>query len=174
METNYQTNDVLHETVTETPKSLRTLTTLTFIGCGLGYLGVIFGLFFTKDYATQHAQLQDAVDKSGSGTLGSIAQSSLENLERNQAYIQKMYDHRFILWGTTAIFITLCLIGAMRMRKLRRSGFPLYVVGELAPLLVMTILVGFYMQGWQSWLNWIIPIVFVALYASQRKYLVRD
>src|SRR4051812_41520476 len=102
METNYQTNDLLHEEIpAEKPKGLRVLTVLTIIGCILGYLGCIVGLFMTKDYETQHREMTETLDKAGSsGFARKMVESQLENMERNQAYFTKFYENRYILMGT--------------------------------------------------------------------------
>jgi hypothetical protein len=177
METNYQTNDVLRDEIpAETPKALKTLTTLTFIGCGLGYLGALAATFTTKPYATMHADMEKQLEKAGSsGMARRMLESSLESLEKNPSLYDRMYDYRYVLMATGLLFTTLCLIGAMRMRKLRRSGFPIYTVGELAPILVSGILIGFGGDGtWKTILGYLIPVIFVALYAGQRKHLIND
>jgi predicted membrane protein len=61
----------------------------------------------------------------------------------------------------------------MQMRKLKKSGFTLYAIGELAPLAVSAGLLGFsFFGGIMMALSAIIAILFVILYATQRKYLV--
>ncbi|GAA4343974.1 hypothetical protein [Flaviaesturariibacter amylovorans] len=177
MESTYQTRDVLqNELPPARPRSLNILTILTFIGCGLGYLGALLGMVFTKDYNTQRREMEDALDKMGSSGFGrGMIESQLESLEKNRTYFENAYEHRYIIFGSLLVFTTMCLIGAIRMRQLRRSGFPIYTIGELAPIAVTIALLGFSGDGtWKTYMGYIIPIVFVALYAAQRKYLTRD
>lgn len=177
METNYQTTELLqHEIPAETPRGLKTLTTLTFIGCGLMYLGSIASVFTTKPYATMHADMEKQLDNAGSsGMAHDMLQSGLESVEKNPTLYDKLYDYRYLLLATGLLFTTMCLVGAMRMRKQRKSGFPIYVVGELAPLLVSGILIGFAGDGtWKSIVGYGIALLFVGLYAAQRKHLVHD
>ncbi|GAB4094336.1 hypothetical protein [Flaviaesturariibacter terrae] len=157
------------------PQGLNVLTILTFIGCALGIIGVLAGTVMSKDYATQKAQLEDAADKAGDGFAGKMVQSQLESLNKHPEYYQNMYDYRYILFGSMLVFIVMCAVGAYRMRQLRKSGFLIYTIGELAPILVTIILVGFGGDGtWKTYSGYLLPIIFVALYAMQRKYLVRE
>ena len=63
--------------------------------------------------------------------------------------------------------IALCFYGAMKMRKLQKQGFFIYVAGQLMPIIYtfVTVGVGFGLIGV------IIPIVFIVLYATQLKEL---
>jgi hypothetical protein len=59
------------------------------------------------------------------------------------------------------------------MRKLKKSGYLLYVIGELAPLIITAVILGFSLMGGMAILfSGIVAIVFVILYSTQRKYLV--
>jgi hypothetical protein len=60
------------------------------------------------------------------------------------------------------------------MRKLKKSGYPIYVIGELAPIAVTAALVGFSLVGGiATAFSAIIALLFVILYTTQRKHLVR-
>ncbi len=63
--------------------------------------------------------------------------------------------------------IALCFYGAMKMHKLQKQGFFIYVAGQLIPIIYtfVTVGVGFGLIGV------IIPIVFIVLYATQLKEL---
>ncbi|RYD76324.1 MAG: hypothetical protein EOP84_17045, partial [Verrucomicrobiaceae bacterium] len=113
------------------PTGLNVLTILTFIGCGLGYIGMFASLFMAKSPETQRTQLEEAADKAGDGFAGKMVQSQLDSMDAHPKYYQNMYDYRYIMLGTMILFITLCLIGAIQMRKRRKSGFTLYSIGEL-------------------------------------------
>jgi hypothetical protein len=165
---------VFNEQPAKLPKTLSVLTILTFIGCGLSYIGVIYGWITSANYDTQHEKLQEASDKVGdSGFARTMIDKSMEMIENNKDYINKAYEYRHIIGIAGLVFITFCLIGAIRMRKLRKSGFPIYTVGELAPIAISLILLGFNTsQMWMVILQFCLPVVFVILYATQRKHLV--
>lgn len=165
MEAN-QTNDILTPPQ-RVPSTLNVLTILTFIGCGLGYLGLIINFFTYSNYPEQVAKMQEMQDKVGdNGFAGKMVSGSLEIME-------KTYQYRYVLIASGLIFTTFCLIGALQMRKLKKGGFILYVIGELAPIVISAALIGFsFFGGITMGLTAIIALVFVILYATQRKYLV--
>jgi hypothetical protein len=169
METNYRSEDLLHNDVpAEVPSSLKTLTLLTFIGCGYYYISTLWGLLMPKDTQKQVNEIHEAREKLGDGFMARWMDGSAEMLEKSQ-------QHQWLSVALTLIFTTLCLIGAIKMRKLQRSGFPIYAFGELAPLLVMYALFGFnIVTAVTGGFVAIIAIVFTLLYARQRKYMVRD
>jgi hypothetical protein len=174
MEQTIQTTDAAYEQKGPLPGSLNVLTILTFIGCGLQYIFSIFQVFSSKDYETQHAKLIEAQDKVGdSGFARKMLDKAIDTIEKNQDYINKAYEYRYIIFACSVIFITLCLVGAIQMRKLKKTGYFMYVIGEIAPVLIMFLLLGWNSsQLLQTSLSLIIPVVFIILYSTQRKYLV--
>src|ERR1700694_4251262 len=166
METNSSSD--LFEQQTRPAGSLNTLTTLTFIGCGISYLGTIYNFLKSSNYESELAKIEDMRDKMDSGSLGAkVLQGSID-------MIQKTHEYRYILARSGILFTTLCLVGAMQMRQLKKSGYPLYVVGELAPFVLFFALVGgSLLSNLSIALSALVGVVFVTLYTTQRKYLVK-
>lgn len=165
--TNQQNRDLFDQPKQGLPGMLNVLTILTFIGCGISYLSLIWSFFQSSNYQKQIADMEDLEDQVGDSELGAkMMQGGMEMLE-------KSYEHRYLLLLSGLVFTTFCLIGAMQMRKLKKSGYLIYVIGELAPLLVAALLLGFSLMGGMTILfSSIIAIIFVILYTTQRKYLV--
>jgi len=70
------------------------------------------------------------------------------------------------------VFTTLCLIGAIQMRNLKKTGYYYYIVGELAPIVLMAGLFGATFFGaFSLLLAALISVIFVILYSTQLKYL---
>lgn len=152
------------------PGTLNVLTILTLIGCAFSYIGLIINHFQMNNYDDQVAKIEEAQDKLGDNAFAQkMMEGSLEMLK-------KQHDNRYILLASGLIFTTLCLIGALRMRKLRKSGYPIYVIGEIAPIVVMAALIGFgsLLSGFTMIFTLVISLVFVILYTVQRKHLVND
>ena len=149
------------------PGMLNTLTILTFIGCALAYIGAIWSFIDSSNIEKKRAELESAQDSIGDNEMANkMMAGSMEIME-------KSYDNRYILLISGLLFTTLCLIGAMQMRKLKKSGYPLYVIGELVPVVITALLVGFsLLGGFMIALTAVIAIIFVILYTSQRKHLV--
>ncbi|HYH15194.1 MAG TPA: hypothetical protein VD794_08240 [Flavisolibacter sp.] len=165
--THLQSNDLFEPQRKGLPGMLNVLTILTFIGCGIAYISGIWSLYSSSNYDKQMAEFEEALDKAGDNEMATnLIQGSIE-------MFQKSYDNRYIIFITTIVFTTLCLIGAMQMRKLKRSGFTIYTIGELAPIAVTAALVGFSLAGGITIIiSAFFAVLFVILYATQRKYLV--
>lgn len=167
MENSYQPNDVLAD---HRPKSLpgmlNVLTILTFIGCGISYLTGLYSFFTGNDPDKQIEQLNEAREKMGDSGFGAkMIESSID-------IIQKSYENRYLLLIAGLVFTTLCLIGAIQMRKLKKSGYYSYIIGELAPIVLMAGLFGASFFGAISLLfAGLIAVIFVILYSTQLKYL---
>ena len=150
------------------PGMLNTLTILTFIGCALSYFSLIYTYFTSteENLATERNKIEQTLDQAGDGIAGKMLENSLQILE-------KSYEHRYLLLAGGLLFTTLCLIGAMQMRKLKKSGFNLYLVGELAPVIMTVAIFGTgFMSNITIAVSAFFALLFVILYATQRKYLV--
>ena len=126
------------------PQMLNVLTILTYIGCGLGLLGILLGFL-------------------GVGLLSSLGSSSAQGAEIAST-VSKYATISLVL---SLVGIALCFFGAMKMRNLQKVGFYLYVAGQLVPIIFTfaTAGVSFGVVGV------IIPLVFIILYATQLKFL---
>ncbi len=142
---------------------LKVLTVLTFIGCGLSYIGLLINATRWNSFEADIAKLEDMQEKMGNSGLFSFLQGSVE-------VAKKSYEHRYVLFATGLVFTTMCLIGAIQMRKLKKSGYPIYMFGELAPLVVMAILIG---TGFSFYIAACLAVLFAILYTTQRQHLVR-
>ncbi len=149
------------------PGMLNVLTILTFIGCGLAYISLIVNYFTYSNFGKQMSEMEELQDKMGDNDMAnSMMQGSMEMM-------QKSYDNRYILLVSGLLFTTMCLIGALQMRKLKKSGFLIYTIGELAPVIITAVLIGFSLVGGiTTAITAVFAILFVVLYATQRKYLV--
>ncbi len=161
------TNDLFDQQTKGLPGMLNVLTILTFIGCGISYISTIWGFFDSSNIEKKRAELESVQDSMGDNEMANnVVQGSLD-------IMQKSYDNRYILLISGLLFTTLCLLGAMQMRKLKKSGYLLYVIGELAPIVITAALIGFSLVGGIAVaFGAIVAIIFVILYTTQRKYLV--
>ncbi|MER3464083.1 MAG: hypothetical protein C4329_06385, partial [Chitinophagaceae bacterium] len=154
-----ETNDIL-EQPKELPGMLNTLTVLTFIGCAISYLSSLWSFYSATNYQQNLEKMQEAQDKLGDSTMGKMIEGSMEMLK-------KSHDYRYIILIVGLVFTTLCLVGALQMRKLKKGGFAIYTIGELVPLIITPILMGVNLSaGIGLAVGAVIAIFFVALYAS--------
>ncbi|RYY38786.1 MAG: hypothetical protein EOO08_13300 [Chitinophagaceae bacterium] len=164
-----QQSDILRDhRPKELPSTLNVLTILTFIGCAWSYIGTLWGLAMNKNPQEQIDKIREGRDKVGDGFLGRWLDASMEMAQRGEQF-------KYINVGLTFLFTTLCLVGALQMRKLKKQGFSLYAIGEIVPIPVMFILMGFNLATMVfGAFAAIIAIVFVILYAGQRKYMTNN
>jgi hypothetical protein len=167
MESN-QSRDIFENRPAEQSGTLKVLTTLTFIGCGLAYIFTLFGFFNATRYEQNKAKLEELMDKAGDNPMTAKMVNGQLDL------LQKTYENRYLLVITGLVFTTLCLVGAIQMRKRKKSGFPIYTIGELAPVIINMAILGF--TGMFTLITQIfglvIALLFVILYANQRKNLI--
>ncbi|HMO63102.1 MAG TPA: hypothetical protein PKC39_13005 [Ferruginibacter sp.] len=147
------------------PGALNVLTILTFIGCALGFGGSIWNYVRAekayKDIQEAQSKMEDApawAKKLMGPEMLEMARKSLEN---------KLPMLVLGLLGTG-----LCLYGAMEMRKLKKQGFPLWVAGEFLPIIGGVIFLGTGMFSGFAIFSLVFPLIFLALYAMQRKHLI--
>jgi hypothetical protein len=152
----------------ELPGMLNVLTILTFIGCAIAYLGSLYSYLTSGSYHKQLVELQRMRDDSSEGSVAyQIAEGSIE-------IATKSYEYRHIMLISGLIFTTMCLIGAIQMRKRKKMGFTIYTIGELAPLIVSGVLIGFSLFGSiMILISTIFAVLFVILYATQIKHMTR-
>ena len=165
MEHNSQTNDVFPTTTNPSNGMLNVLIILTFIRCGISYR--------VPCSATLRAPKSKSPKYVNNRKTWKEADSP-ENLWKVLwRFSKKSYDYKNLLLASGLIFTTLCLIGAIRMRKLRKSGYFIYVVGKLAPIVIAIGLFGSSFFGAISVVfSAIFAVLFVILYSTQLKYLV--
>jgi hypothetical protein len=117
------------------PDMLNVLTILTFIGSGLIIL-------IDSWYFLTAKKIYD------------MTMAGLEHTDQAPAFVrslqgsdpagvaQRTYDNRvpIVLLGIVACI--LCIVGAMQMRKLKKTGFYIYLIGEVLPPFISLIFVG--------------------------------
>jgi hypothetical protein len=163
------TADVLQFDVNNKPKlpsGLNVLTILTFIGCA------VFGLFTLLAPVIYKFSL-NMMDKAASSGKDFSAKQ-LADMEKSRTAIELATQHMVPIMIMGLVGVTLCFVGALWMRKLKKDGYWLYVAGELTPLIAGYFIIGTaqYTSIWSVVFGVGIPLIFVLLYTMQRKYLV--
>ena len=149
------------------PSGIKTLTTLTFIGSGLSLVIVGLTPFLNKLFLG----FMEKARTSGS----ELTAKQIEDMEKGKAVLELTSANMIPLMVIGFVSIALCVLGAVWMRKLKKDGFWIYVGGELLPVVGNFILLGTdQFTGVTSVLMSVaLPLVFIALYFRQMKYLVK-
>jgi uncharacterized BrkB/YihY/UPF0761 family membrane protein len=152
------------------PPGLNVLTILTFIGSGIQLLFVIFGFLRAQ---SQYDEKDKVLESIKSGEMPGWVKSIMPDPANYEMMLTKNLENKIpmLLLGVVAVF--LCVYGAMQMRKLKKSGFTIYLVGQLLPFATTALFVGFFMfSGLMFILGCAITVLFILLYLTQRKHLV--
>ncbi len=144
---------------------LNVLTILTFIGCGIAFLSGIWS-FMTA--AKSYKGLQEAQGKLQDAPAWAKKLAGPEMLE----IARKTMENKVPMLLLTMAGVVLCTWGAIEMRKLKKQGFILWVVGEFVPLLGSFVFLGAGVFMGFALFGLIFPVLFLILYATQRKHLV--
>ncbi len=152
------------------PSGLNVLTILTFIGCALQLLGALFTFMNAKKSFDEKDKI---ISQMNSGEMPSFAKAMIGDPAHFEEMVTKSYENRLPILIITLVAVALCFIGALQMRKLKKQGYLLYVIGELLPFLSMALFIGlFSMSGVGFMVGAGITLIFIVLYTTYRKNLV--
>ncbi len=148
------------------PDMLNVLSILTFIACGIFALMQIWS--FTRARASYEAmvQVQSRIDDMPEMAKKFMGPEMVE-------IARKSYENRVPILLLAMVGFALCAYGAYLMRQFKKTGFYIYVLGEI----VLPFVSGFIFVGLNSFsglalvFGLLIPVVMIILYATQLKYL---
>lgn len=146
---------------------LNALTVLTLIGSALGIIASIYSYFTAqKNYESLRNAIESGqMDDAPSWMKSLISQDMVDNA-------QKLFENRLPISVIGFLGSLLCLYGALEMRKLKRQGYTIWVIGEVMPVFATLFLIGFEAFSGINIVNVILPSIFVLLYTSRRSELV--
>ena len=150
------------------PTGLNVLTILTIIGTILfGFIGGLWG-FFTAE--SSYKQMKDAMDSGKADQMPSWARAFMT--PEMLALKHKMLENKLPILILTLVASALCLYGALEMRKRKKQGYLLWLIGEILPIGTALLFIGAAsLQGW-GMLGIFIPVLFIILYTANRKELI--
>ena len=147
------------------PSMLNVLTILTFIGNGLGFISAFYSYFSAASNYDKVVQAQDKMDQMPDFVKNMMGPDPVGNA-------RKMLDNRLPIMLLTLVGCLLCFYGAWQMRKLKKTGFTIYIVGDIVPFISLFLFIGAStLAGFTGIFSLIITVVFVILYATQLKYM---
>jgi hypothetical protein len=147
------------------PSMLNVLTILTFISNGLGFISAFYSYFSAPSNYDKVVQAQDKMDQMPDIVKNMMGPDPVGNA-------RKMLDNRLPIMLLTLVGALLCFYGALQMRKLKKTGFTIYILGDIVPFLGLFVFIGASMlTGFTGIFGILITLVFVILYATQLKYM---
>jgi hypothetical protein len=146
------------------------LTILTFIGCALQLLSSIWSYITAEE---TYRNKDKMIEQMNSGEMPDAVKNMMGDPAQFDALITAGYENRLPILLLGIVSLVLCFWGALQMRKLKKQGYLIYVIGELMPFLTMALFLGTAsFSGLGFYITAGIAILFILLYTSQRKHLV--
>ena len=166
-------NDLLTNEFQDKPKlpsGLNVLTILTFIGCAIQLFFDAYGYLKARQSFDNIDKLKDQMN---SGQMPAWLKSMMGDPDNLVFIITKRYENRLPLLLLSIASVVLCFWGALQMRKLKKQGYPFYLIGELLPFLASFLFIGtISFAGTFFYIGVCFILLFILLYTLQRKYLV--
>lgn len=152
------------------PSGLNVLTILTFIGCAISLISSVWGFFSAKSSYDNRAKV---IDQMSSDKMPAWAKGMMPDMAHFEEMVTKSYENRIPIMLLGLVAVVLCFVGAMQMRKRKKQGYLLYVIGEILPFLTMAFFIGFFtFSGVGFIVGLVICLLFIFLYTMQRKHLI--
>lgn len=149
------------------PTMLNVLTILTFIGCALQLLFAVFGFLSAKK---GYEEMDKTLASLNNPDVPEFARKMVGDPEVFRATMTNSFQNRVPILLLSIVAIALCAFGAVQMRKLKKQGYSIYLVGELLPFLTMAFFIGSgAMSGFGFYISVAIALLFIILYATQVK-----
>jgi hypothetical protein len=168
----YQTKDVLSNEEpydNKLPSGLNVLTILTIIWAVICFISSAWGFFSAKS----NFEKKDAViEQMNSGKIPSWMKSFMPDMTHYEEMATNSFENRLPIMILGIVAAALCLWGGIEMRKRKKQGFLFYTIGSFLPFITSALFVGiFSITNGISVFMIVLTLLFVGLYAMQRKHL---
>jgi hypothetical protein len=178
MEYNQTTASVYNEPSVpqKLPSFLNVITILTIIGSIWAILSAIGTPIINNKLKPQNDKNMEQLEKMNTNdTTKSKTENAFLSIAKSSIEITKKVNENQT--GITIVSIIgglLCLGGAILMRKQKKTGFYLYLVGEWAAIIFMTYLIGG-LSGGSLFIamSLFFPLIFTILYIVNLKHLTK-
>jgi len=147
------------------PTGINVLTILTFIWCAYECYSAIKN-FIGGQQALE--KLEEAQTKLESAPSWAKKMAGPEVMEM----VRKGIENKIPILVIGLLATGLCVYGAMEMRKLKKQGYLLWLIGEILPWISALIFIGPIIFSTFIGYFIIFPILFIILYTVNRKYLI--
>lgn len=151
------------------PQFLTVLCILTFIGSGIGVITSIMSYFAAKAAGAIAQGFSEGMNKLADGQGGQQMDAAMASANAS--------INATVKWGATVAIIgiigaLICLFGAIMMWKQKKTGFYIYLIGEVAPAIASIALLGFGLLGGMGIaMSLVFPIAFIIMYGLNLKHM---
>ena len=164
--TNEHLNFATDQQKNKLPTGLNVLTILTFIGCAYELYSSVSNFIKGRKAIEEMEKAQEQLATAPSWAKKMMGPDMME-------FITKTFENRLPLLIVGLIGTTLCIFGALEMRKQKMQGYYMWLLGEVLPWVGVILFTGTIL--FKTFIVWflILPIVFIILYTLQRKHLTK-
>jgi hypothetical protein len=162
------TPDVLafnENTKPKLPTGLNVLTILTFVGCAWELFSDVKNFMGGKKALEDFEKAQEKLAEAPAWA------KKFAGPEVHEMMVQALNNKvPLLIMGLVAL--VLCIYGALQMRKLKKEGYTLWLIGELLPFIGSAIFIPAFYNTIFIYFSFI-PLIFIILYTMQRKHLTK-
>jgi len=144
-------------------ETLNVISILTFIGSGLAILLQFYSFVKAQSNYDQIVQNQDKLDQIPDFIKRMMGPDPV-------GMARKTLETRTPMLILVVVAAALCIYGALQMRQLKKIGFPIYVIGEMLPIIAYYIFIGS-MPVFSLVFALLINGAFIIMYATQLKHM---
>ena len=145
------------------PTGLNVLTILTFIGSAWELYSNFKNLLGGKKSLEEFEKAQDKLTEAPAWAR------KFAGPEVHEMMVQSL-NNKIPVLIIGLVAVSLCVYGALQMRKLKKDGYFLWLVGEILPFIASAIFIPAFFSTIFIWFA-IFPLIFIILYTMQRKHL---
>jgi hypothetical protein len=148
------------------PIGLNILTILTLIWCAYELYSNLSNFFKGRAGIEELEKAQEKMATAPSWAKKMMGPDMME-------FATKSFENRIPLLIVGLIATGLCIYGALEMRKQKKQGYFMWLVGEILPWIGLVLFTG--MIVFKTFIAWflIVPLIFILLYTLQRKNLTQ-
>ncbi len=162
-ETNADVINFNAESKPKMPTGINVLTIFTFIGCAWELYSDLKNFLGGKKALEELEKAQDKLAEAPAWA------KKFAGPEVQEMMLQAL-NNKVPLLIIGLVAVTLCFYGALQMRKLKKEGYLLWLVGEILPFVGSAIFIpAFYGTIFVYFA--VFPLIFIVLYTLQRKHL---
>ena len=147
------------------PTGLNVLTILTFVGWAWELYSSVNNFIGGKKALEEMEKAQEKLAEAPAWAR------KLAGPEVQEMMLQS-FNNKVPIFIIGLIAVTLCFYGALQMRKLKKEGYFLWLVGEILPFIGSVIFVPALFNTLFIYFS-IFPLLFIILYTVQRKHLTK-
>ena len=154
------------------PTFLTVLCILTWVGCAISLVTNALAMMAMGAVSS----FKDAVNENASALSDSLGVTMADGAQAKMDAANATANSA-IAAGSTIFLIgiigaVLALIGSVLMWKLKKMGFYVYVIAEIAPVVAMAVLLGgTAFSGGMAIASMVLPVAFVVMYGLNLKHM---